>query len=179
VTGTPDTPHGRSPAPFRAVIYLRVSSQGQVKTDYDPEGNSIPSQRAACIQRAKELGAVIIDEYVEPGRSAKELDKRDEFQKMRRRIISKKDVDYIIVYAFNRAFRNAADRAIVSKEFRKAGARIIATNLMLDDTPEAELIEGILSYVDEYRIKSDAKDIAYKMGEKVKRGGTEGYSRGS
>jgi len=162
----------RSAEPFRAVIYLRVSSQGQVKTDYDPEGNSIPSQRVACTQRAKELGAVIVDEYVEPGKSAKELDKRDEFQKMRRRITTKKDVDYVIVYAFNRAFRNAADRAIVSREFRKEGARIIATNLVLDDTPESEMIEGIMSYVDEYRIKSDGKDIAYKMGQKVKRGGT-------
>ncbi len=160
------------PKVFRAVIYLRVSSQGQVKTDYDPEGNSIPSQRAACVQRARELGAVIVEEYVEPGKSAKELDKRDAFQEMRRRITTKKDVDYVIVYAFNRAFRNAADRAVVSKEFRKAGARIIATNLVLDDTPESEMIEGIMSYVDEYRIKADGKDIAYKMGEKVKRGGT-------
>ncbi|MCA1703802.1 MAG: recombinase family protein, partial [Actinobacteria bacterium] len=163
---------GTTTAPFRAAIYLRVSSQGQVKTDYDPQGNSIPSQRAACIQRAKEIGAVIVDEYVEPGRSAKELEKRAAFQDMRRRIKTKKDVDYVIVYAFNRAFRNAADRAVVSKEFRKAGARIIATNLVLEDTPESEMIEGIMSYVDEYRIKADGKDIAYKMGEKIKRGGT-------
>lgn len=83
-----------------------------------------------------------------------------------------KDVDYVIVYAFNRAFRNAADRAVVSKEFRKLGARIIATNLVLEDTPESEMIEGIMSYVDEYSIKADGKDIAYKMGEKIKRGGT-------
>ena len=28
-----------------AVIYLRVSTQGQVNRDYNPEGFSIPSQR--------------------------------------------------------------------------------------------------------------------------------------
>jgi site-specific DNA recombinase len=176
VRDTTATADVSSPNPLRAVIYLRVSGQKQVKTDYDREGNSIPSQRAACTQRAKEIGAIILDEYVEPGRSAKELEKRDAFQEMRRRIISKRDVDYVIVYMFNRAFRNAADRAMVTREFRKAGARLIATNLALDDTPETELIEGILSYVDEYRIKSEGKDIAYKMGEKVKRGGSVGYA---
>jgi site-specific DNA recombinase len=31
----------------RAVIYLRVSSTGQVRTDYNPEGISIPAQREA------------------------------------------------------------------------------------------------------------------------------------
>jgi site-specific DNA recombinase len=156
----------------RALIYLRVSSQGQVDTDYDPEGISIPAQRAACIKLAKELGALVADEYVEPGRSAKELDKRPVFQEMRRRVLKDKDVDYVIVYMFNRAFRNAADTAVVKREFRKAGARLVASNLFLDDTPESDMIEGILSYVDEYRIKADGKDIAYKMGEKAKKGGT-------
>jgi site-specific DNA recombinase len=51
----------------RAVIYLRVSSAGQVNTDYDPEGLSIPAQREACKRYAERLGAVVIREYVEPG----------------------------------------------------------------------------------------------------------------
>ena len=159
--------------PLRAAIYLRVSSAGQVKTDYNPEGISLPAQRKACLQRAREVGALVVpEEYIEPGRSAKELEKRPVFQELRQRIKTKRDIDYVIVYAFNRAFRNAADRAIVTREFRKLGVRIIAANLALEDTPEAEMIEGILSYVDEYRIKADGKDIAFKMGEKIKNGGT-------
>ncbi|GAA4411668.1 recombinase family protein [Actinokineospora soli] len=156
----------------RAVLYLRVSSQGQVNTDYDPEGLSLPAQRKACVQRAKELGAIVVDEYIEPGKSAKELDKRVAFQDMRRRIKTRKDVDYVIVYQFNRAFRNAGDAAIVKKEFQKCGARLISTVLNLDDSPESDMIEGIMNYVDEYRIRRDAIDIKYKMGEKVKKGGT-------
>src|SRR5436853_333232 len=39
----------------RAVIYLRVSSTGQVRTDYNPEGISIPAQREACLRKAREL----------------------------------------------------------------------------------------------------------------------------
>lgn len=53
----------------RAVLYPRVSSKGQVNTDYGPEGISIPAQRAACERKAEQLGLTIIDEYVEPGKS--------------------------------------------------------------------------------------------------------------
>lgn len=52
----------------RAVMYLRVSSAGQVNTDYAPEGISIPAQRVACVRKAEQLGLSITGEYVEPGR---------------------------------------------------------------------------------------------------------------
>ena len=40
-----------------AIIYLRVSTVGQVNTAHDPEGYSIPGQRDACRRHAKALGA--------------------------------------------------------------------------------------------------------------------------
>ena len=42
----------------RAVIYLRVSSSGQVGRENDVEGYSIPAQREACRRKAQSLGAV-------------------------------------------------------------------------------------------------------------------------
>lgn len=75
-----------SDVPKRAVLYLRVSSASQVKTDYDPEGLSIPAQRRSCEEKAKRLGLEIVGEYVEPGRSATSMDKRVEFQSMLERI---------------------------------------------------------------------------------------------
>jgi Replication-relaxation len=62
--------------PKRAVLYLRVSAQGQVNTDYNPEGISIPAQREACERNALELGAEIVDAYVESGRTATSIEKR-------------------------------------------------------------------------------------------------------
>lgn len=62
----------------RAVIYLAVSSPSQVKTDYDPEGISIPAQRQSCLRKARDhLDVTVIDEYVEPGRSVTEMTKRE------------------------------------------------------------------------------------------------------
>ena len=90
----------------RAVLYLRVSDPKQVNTDYDPEGNSIPAQRQACIQLATDLGLTVVDEYVEPGRSAKSIDRRPRFKQMMERVRAQQDVDVILIYMRSRIFRN-------------------------------------------------------------------------
>src|SRR5690348_4108748 len=93
----------------RAIRYLRVSTPSQVNTDYNPEGISIPAQREKVDQKADELKADIVGEYVEPGRTATSIDKRPKFQEMLARIRERQDVDYIICYHFNRIFRNSID----------------------------------------------------------------------
>ena len=69
-----------APAGTRAVVYLRVSSKGQVTTDYDPEGISIPAQRQSCQRKAEQLGLTVVAEYVEAGISGTEMTKRVAFQ---------------------------------------------------------------------------------------------------
>ena len=49
----------------RAIAYIRVSTKAQAERDGNPEGYSLPTQRAACISRARQLGAVIADEYID------------------------------------------------------------------------------------------------------------------
>ena len=85
-----------------AVLYLRVSTPSQVKTDYDPEGISIPAQREACLRKAAQLGVRVVDEYIEPGRTATSMDKRPAFQAMLERIRTQRDVNYVIVYKLSR-----------------------------------------------------------------------------
>src|SRR3954469_7462438 len=86
----------------RALLYLRVSTASQVNTDYDPEGISIPAQRKSCERKAAKTASDIIAEYVEPGRSATNMDRRPVFQAMMNRIQTERDVDYIIVYKLSR-----------------------------------------------------------------------------
>src|SRR3954463_9386115 len=93
----------------RAFSYLRVSSAGQVNTDYDPEGISLPAQRAAIQRRAAELDAEIVAEFVEPGRSATTVDGRPVFQDMMARLKAESGIDYVIVYARSRLHRNSID----------------------------------------------------------------------
>ena len=98
-----------------AVLYLRVSTPSQVKTDYDPEGISIPAQRESCLRKAAQLGVRVLNdgEYIEPGRSATSMDKRPAFQAMLERIREQRDVNYVIVYKLSRMNRNRVDDAFV------------------------------------------------------------------
>ena len=91
----------------RAVIYLRVSTPSQVNTDYNPEGISFPAQRERCELKCGQLGAEVVREFVEPGRTATSIDKRPVFQEMMAWVKDQGDIDYIVVYHFNRMFRNS------------------------------------------------------------------------
>src|ERR1700678_2094271 len=89
----------------RAALYLRVSTPSQVNTDYNPEGISLPAQRAACTLKAGSLGATIVREFIEPGRTATTIEKRPVFQEMVAWLREQRNIDYVIVYHFNRIFR--------------------------------------------------------------------------
>ncbi len=158
----------------RAVIYLRVSTPSQVKTDYNPEGISLPAQRDACELKASSLGTDIVREFVEPGRTATSIDKRPVFQEMLAWIKSQKDIDYVICYQFNRVFRDSIDALITKKDLSRYGTRVVSTSMDLGEGPESSMVETILHAVDEYRSKADGADIAYKMGAKARNGGTLG-----
>uniref|UniRef100_UPI0025D2BEF9 recombinase family protein n=1 Tax=uncultured Microbacterium sp. TaxID=191216 RepID=UPI0025D2BEF9 len=163
-----------APVGSRAVLYLRVSSKGQLNTDYDPEGISIPAQRVACERKAEQLGLTVVAEFIEPGRSATEMTKRVAFQQMLERIRRDKDVDFVIVHKLSRFTRNRLDDAIVMADLNKRGVELISATEQIDASPEGQLMHGILATFNQYRSAADGADIAYKMGQKAKNGGTLG-----
>ena len=160
----------------RAVLYLRVSGESQVKTDYDPEGLSIPAQRRSCENKAGQMGVQIIDEYVEPGRSATSMDKRVAFQEMLERIRVAGDVDYVLVYKLSRMNRNRIDDALVLVELRRHNVSLISATEPIDESPEGQLMHAMLAAMNEFRSKGDGADIRYKMSEKARKGGTLGLA---
>ncbi len=163
-----------SPRRKRAVLYLRVSTPSQVNTDYDPEGLSIPAQRSACERKAEQLDVDIIDEYIEPGRSATRMDQRPTFQAMLDRVKNERDVDYVIVYKLSRMNRNRVDDALTLVSLRKFKVTLVSATESIDDTPVGQLMHGILASFNEFRSAEDGADIRYKMGEKARKGGTLG-----
>jgi site-specific DNA recombinase len=172
------TGHGqkttRQRAEGRAVVYLRVSSRGQVDTDYDPEGNSIPAQRKACLALAERMGLEVVDEYVEPGKSGRSIDGRPAFRKMMGRVRNEGDVAYIVVYMRSRLFRDTADAAFTKKELRGLGVTILSVKDPTDDSPTGDLMAHMVDGFNEYQSRVSGQDIAYKMEAKAARGGTPG-----
>lgn len=130
------------------VAYLRVSSKGQVNTDYNPEGISIPAQREKVHERGQELGSVKAAEFIDPGRSAKTIDQRVEFQQMITYLRQHPNVRYVIVYMLSRFARNRLDDAIMVATLEKLGVRLIsAVEKNIDDTPTGRMLHGMLAVI--------------------------------
>src|SRR5882724_4579847 len=94
-------PSGTTAAAVQYCIrYLRVSTPRQTHTDADvvEDGNSIDTQRKACIANEKRLGLICIAEYIEPGTSAQSITKRKEFRKVLQRLTVARDATYLSIY---------------------------------------------------------------------------------
>ncbi len=158
------------------MLYLRVSSRGQLETDYDDDGLSIAAQRERCAQKAAESGAIVVDEYIERAESAK-TDQRPALNRMLRRIKEQRDVDYVICWKVDRFARNRRDDANMLFEIGLAGARLISATENIDQTPAGRLMHGMLASFAEYYSRNLANEVIKGSTEKAKRGGTLGRAR--
>ncbi|MGY2745537.1 recombinase family protein [Arthrobacter sp. UYCu723] len=165
--------------PRKAVLYLRVSSKKQTETaiDIDKDGNSIATQRDICEQKAGALGAEIVQEFVEPGVSAQTIEKRPVFQSMLSYLQDNRDVDYVIVYARSRAFRNFVDAAITKRHLDKLGVRLLSAREDFGEGTYAEAMEAVTDIMNQVQNQLSGEDIRIKMRNKAVNGGTIGRAK--
>ena len=165
--------------PRKAVLYLRVSSKRQTETaiDIDKDGNSIATQRDVCEQKAGALGAEILHEFVEPGVSAQTIEKRPVFTAMMRFLSEHPDVNYVIVYARSRAFRNFVDAAITKRHLDKLGVRLLSAREDFGEGTYAEAMEAVTDIMNQVQNQLSGEDIRIKMRNKAINGGTIGRAK--
>jgi len=162
-----------SAEPPKAVISLRVSSPGQVNKDYDKEGLSLPAQREACRRKAAELGAEVVDEFVEPGVSAKSILKRRAFQEMLRAVKAREDIDFVIVWSVSRWARNQEDHWVARGQIRQCNARLVSVKEQIGGETSSEIVvEGVLAAVAEGRRLDISEDVRRGITRKAEVGGT-------
>jgi site-specific DNA recombinase len=165
------------PAAKRAALYLRVSSPGQVRTDYDPEGLSLPSQRERGQEKAHSLDAEVAREYVEAGVTAKSLIHRKAFKQMIADIREHRDIDYVIVWSVSRWARNQEDHWTARGLINRAGAKLISVKEPIgQDTSTGVMIEGVMAAVAESRLIEISDDVTRSMQRKVEVGGKPGMA---
>jgi len=58
-----------------AVSYLRVSTKEQAERGGRDEGFSLPAQREANQRKVESVGAIIVEEFIEPGESGASTDR--------------------------------------------------------------------------------------------------------
>ena len=154
----------------RAVIYLRVSTREQAEMGGEAEGFSIPAQRAACLRKAESLGAIVEEEFVDRGESAKTAN-RPELIKMLRHL-RETSVQFVIVHKVDRLARSRADDIAITVEIQKSGATLVSCSENIDETPSGLLLHGIMSSIAEFYSRNLATEVTKGMLQNVKAGGT-------
>ena len=155
-----------------AVIYLRVSSKEQAERGGEAEGYSIPAQRDACKRKAEGLGAVVIEEFVDRGESAKTAD-RPELQRMLK-FVAENPVNYAIVHKVDRLARSRADDVQINLAFKAAGVELVSVSENIDQTPSGLLLHGIMSSIAEFYRRNLAAEVIKGSVQKARSGGTPG-----
>ncbi|MGD0880105.1 MAG: recombinase family protein [Acidimicrobiales bacterium] len=167
-TPTPSQPFDGNYAK-RAVVYLRVSTVGQVNTDRDGEGFSLAAQRDACFRKAESLGAAVIDVYTDAGESARKAD-RPQLQEMLERLKAERDIDFVIVHKVDRLARNRGDDVAITMAIRAAGAQLVSVTENIDETPSGTLLHGIMSSIAEFYSLNLSNEIKKGTSKKAERG---------
>ncbi len=172
-------------ATARAFAYLRVSSEGQVRTDYSDDGLSIDAQREGAEEKAVQLEADIVREFSDPGRSAYvDLHKRTGFLEMldelkRCNEHASTRVDFVIVWSLSRWARNQKDHWQTRELVRQAGAKLISiTEPMIgDDSAAAFLYESMIATQNQFQSMQTSESVKRGLKQKASVGGTYGPAR--
>jgi site-specific DNA recombinase len=97
---------------MKVATYVRVSTDEQAK-----EGFSIPAQRERLRAFCESQGWEIVQEYIEEGWSAKDLD-RPQMQRLLKDI-KKGNIDIVLVYRLDRLTRSVLDLYLLLQTFEK------------------------------------------------------------
>ncbi|MGH3631369.1 MAG: recombinase family protein, partial [Sciscionella sp.] len=168
-TGKPPVESSAGSLPV-AFIYLRVSTKEQARTGGGTEGYSIPAQREACRAKAEQLGAVIHEEYLDAGESARSA-QRDDLQRMLRDVKHDRP-DYVIVHKIDRLARNREDDIAINLMLKKYDVRLVSCTENIDDTPSGRLLYGLMAEIAQFYSGNLALEVMKGLLRKAEEGGT-------
>jgi site-specific DNA recombinase len=161
--------HGQNGS-TRAVLYLRVSTKDQATRGGEAEGFSIPAQRDACRRKAASLGAVVVEEFVDRGESARSA-RRPGLQEMLA-YVQEERADFVIVHKVDRLARNRVDDVEINVALTHAHATLVSCTENIDETPSGMLLHGIMSSIAEFYSRNLASEVNKGLIQKAKNGGT-------
>lgn len=97
-------------------------------------GFSIPAQREANLRKARELNAIITEEFIDAGESARKAD-RPELMRMIE-YVKTHQVAYCIVHKVDRLARNRADDDVtIHLALKEAGVMLVSATENIDEIP--------------------------------------------
>jgi DNA invertase Pin-like site-specific DNA recombinase len=111
-----------------------------------------------------------LDEYVEPGRTARNTD-RPALRAMLDRVREHRDADIVVMHKFDRFARNAGDHLTMKAALLHLGVRLVSVVEPIEDNATGKMIEGLLAVLNEHYSDNLSAEVRKGMGQKAKNGG--------
>ena len=150
---------------MKVALYARVSSDQQAE-----KNNSIPSQIRLLHEYALKHNMMVYKEYVDEGESALSVN-RPAFLEMISEVKKKfPPFQVILVWKLSRFARNRQDSIVYKAMLKKRGIDVISISEPIDNTPQGQLMEGMIEVIDEFYSANLAQDTMRGMKENANRG---------
>ena len=122
-----------------AIIYVRVSSEEQVK------GTSLDDQQERCTKYCAEQGMDVIGVYRDEGTSAKTTNRKQLLEAIEFCRTNKGSVSALVVWKVDRFARNTADHFMVRKALSDYGVKLHSVTEPIGNDPGEKLFETMLA----------------------------------
>lgn len=151
---------------MRAIIYVRVSSQDQMK------GYSLQSQEKACREYASKNGFEVGEEdvFIEEGESAKTENRTQLIKLLEHCRKNKGKIDALIVHKLDRFSRRVEDHVAIKAALYASGVSLKSVTENLDGSPVGLLNEHILAAFAQFDNDIRAERTTQGMKERVNSG---------
>ena len=150
---------------MKVALYARVSSDQQAE-----KNNSIPSQLRLLHEYALKHSIEVTKEYVDEGESALSIN-RPAFLEMIAETKKKfPPFQTILVWKLSRFARNRQDSILYKSMLKKRGIEVISISEPIDDTPQGQLMEGMIEVIDEFYSAVLAQETLRGMVENARKG---------
>ncbi|MFH1504947.1 MAG: recombinase family protein [Candidatus Omnitrophota bacterium] len=150
---------------MRVALYARVSSDQQAE-----KNNSIPSQLRLLHEYADKHNMFISKEYVDEGESALSVNRPaflDMISETKKKL---PPFQAILVWKLSRFARNRQDSIVYKAMLKKRGIEVISISEPIDNTPQGQLMEGMIEVIDEFYSAVLAQETLRGMAENARKG---------
>ncbi len=150
---------------MKVAFYARVSSDQQAE-----KNNSIPSQLRLLHEYALKHNMEVVKEYVDEGESASSINRPAFLQMIAETKKKFPPFQAILVWKLSRFARNRQDSILYKSMLKKRGIEVISISEPIDDTPQGQLMEGMIEVIDEFYSAVLAQETLRGMVENARKG---------
>lgn len=146
---------------MQLAAYIRMST--------DRQEDSPETQKSIIQEYCKKNGHVVVRTYVDSGISGGSMDKRSSLLELLMDAESKL-FEGVVVYKYDRAFRNLGEQIATLQKLKKIGVKVMAVADPSADGAGGELIVNILGAVNQFERQLTGERIYHKNRELAKKG---------